>query len=292
MNKDPSDITQPSVSVVVPCYNGAEYVEKTLSRVFDQTAPPLEVLFYDDGSTDGSAAVAARHPVRILSNGGNRGLAFTRNRAIQEAEGDTILFLDVDAWPDVSLVATLQSEFQNPSTAAVAGRGVEANVQNAYDRFRARFFSQGLGLRRIERAGVLFGLCSAYRREVLREMGGFDPEFRTNGEDFDLSFRLRSRGFRIVYNPSLVVHHHRHDDGPSFYRMVYRWFYWGGRAYQKNGRRFLVPFVLKSAADLPVQLAWAASRGGPLSEARIPLHVFGLRLRATRDLARGRPPAL
>lgn len=285
-------ISGPSISIVVPCYNGRAYLEKTLEKIGRQTSTPEEILFIDDGSTDGSAALAERFPVRILANGQNRGLACTRNRAIAEARGDIILFLDIDAWPDERLVEILRREFADPAVAAAGGQGIEVNVQNLADAFRRKFFSQGLGPRRRDPAHVLFGLCSAYRKTVLAELGGFDPMFRTNGEDFDLSFRLRREGRRIVYNPELKVYHHRQDTEASFRQLVYRWFYWGGRAFRKNGRIFFLPFLLKIVADLPRHLLFAVFEQKSVHAARIAFAIARLRLRATWDVRLGRTPDL
>jgi len=87
----------PSISVVIPCYNGARFLAETLRTVFSQTRPPEEILVVDDGSTDDSAAVAERFgsPVRVLRQA-NRGESAARNRGIEESRGEWIAFLDAD----------------------------------------------------------------------------------------------------------------------------------------------------------------------------------------------------
>ena len=88
---------EPTVSVIIPCYNGAAFLPETLQSVLDQTHPPLEVLVIDDGSTDRSVEIAASFgpPVRSISQK-NQGESVARNRGLTEARGEWVAFLDAD----------------------------------------------------------------------------------------------------------------------------------------------------------------------------------------------------
>ena len=89
-----------TVSVVIPCYNGERFIGDTLRSALAQTHAPLEVLVVDDGSKDGSAALAESFgpPVRVIRQP-NQGESVARNRGMTEAVGDWIAFLDADdAW--------------------------------------------------------------------------------------------------------------------------------------------------------------------------------------------------
>lgn len=89
--------TGPTVSVVIPCYNGAAFLAETLRSVLGQTYAPLEVIVIDDGSTDNSATIAAGFgpPVRVVRQE-NRGESAARNRGIALARGDWVALLDAD----------------------------------------------------------------------------------------------------------------------------------------------------------------------------------------------------
>lgn len=93
-------MSQPSnstVSVVIPCFNGAIYLREAIDSVLRQTVPPLEVLVVDDGSTDDSAAIAESYglPVRVIRQQ-NQGACMARNRGHDEAVGEWVAFLDAD----------------------------------------------------------------------------------------------------------------------------------------------------------------------------------------------------
>ena len=82
---------------------------------------------------------------------------------------------------------------------------------------------------------MLWGVCSSYRRNVLLDVGGFNENFTTNGEDVELGIRLGKRGYRLLYHPDIVLDHHKTDTLTSLNITVYRWFYWGAMAFRCNG---------------------------------------------------------
>jgi glycosyltransferase involved in cell wall biosynthesis len=90
-------ISLPTISVVIPCYNGATFLRATLDSVLAQTLLPVEVIVVDDGSTDESAAIADSYgsPVRVIRQP-NQGESVARNRGMDEAVGEWIAFCDAD----------------------------------------------------------------------------------------------------------------------------------------------------------------------------------------------------
>jgi len=66
-------------------------------------------------------------------------------------------------------------------------------------------------------------------------VGGFDPIYRTNAEDHDISYKLRQAGYRLVYTPHARVYHQRGDDWRSLLKMVYRYAYWRHVVMKRNG---------------------------------------------------------
>ena len=91
----------PLVSVVMPSFNAERYIAESIDSVMAQTVEDLELIVVDDGSTDGTAAVAAarqrRDPrIRLLPQKANRGPAYARNVGIDHARGEMIAFIDSD----------------------------------------------------------------------------------------------------------------------------------------------------------------------------------------------------
>src|SRR5437016_5955250 len=92
----------PSISVIIPVYNGAGHLEACLSALRCSAMPPNELIVVDDGSTDNSREIAAQFSAKVLSTNGRCGPAQARNIGAKEATGDIVLFLDSDVcvYPD------------------------------------------------------------------------------------------------------------------------------------------------------------------------------------------------
>lgn len=116
------------VSVIIPSYNCAPYLSEAIESVLDQSHPPAEVIVVDDGSTDDSLEIARGFGARIrLLAQANAGVSAARNRAIEEATGDWLAFLDAD---DVWLPTKLERQL-----AAVEGRPDVVCVFSDFYRF-------------------------------------------------------------------------------------------------------------------------------------------------------------
>lgn len=86
------------VSILIPCYNAEPWLAETLESALQQTWKNTEIIVVDDGSSDGSLAVAKKfesNGVKVISQT-NKGASAARNRALQEAQGDFIQYLDAD----------------------------------------------------------------------------------------------------------------------------------------------------------------------------------------------------
>ena len=103
--KDKNEKTGPLISVIVPIYNVEKYVRKCLESLVHQTMKDIEIICIDDGSTDGSGKIADEYAgthvggvlIRVIHTE-NRGLSAARNRGIDEARADWIMFVDSDDW--------------------------------------------------------------------------------------------------------------------------------------------------------------------------------------------------
>lgn len=126
-----SSIKNPTVSVIVPLFNGDRYIEDCLKSVLAQTYTDYEVLVVDDGSTDDGPrrvqALADAYPERIRLfrhlNYSNQGIAATRNLGIRNARGAFVAFLDQDdLWLPDKLAQQIKYFEQNPEIGLVYGR--------------------------------------------------------------------------------------------------------------------------------------------------------------------------
>lgn len=104
-----------SISVVMPIYNTAPYLERAVGSVMEQTAENWELILVDDGSTDGSGALCDRLAgedarIRVLHLAQNGGLSRARNAGMAQASGKYLMFMDSDDWVEANLLELLESE--------------------------------------------------------------------------------------------------------------------------------------------------------------------------------------
>lgn len=108
-------MNRPAVSVIIPVYNPGEGIKKCIHMLRTQTLSNIEMLFVDDCGTDRSmedvrSAAAADDRIRILINPGNLGAGASRNRGIEEAEGEYLAFVDPDDYPERDFLERLYNK--------------------------------------------------------------------------------------------------------------------------------------------------------------------------------------
>ena len=215
--------SRPTVSLAIPCFNAAATLEAVLDGVAALDRAADELLLIDDGSTDPSARLAGqRAGVRVIAHETNRGLAAARNSALAAASGEVVVFLDADAIPDPDLLTRLTAGYDDPTLVGVGGQLIEVRRGALADRWRSIFWRQTQGDAPLAQAPFVVGACCSLRRRAALAVGGFSAGFHTNGEDVELSVRLRRAGGRLAYDPQARAQHLRHDDLQSLLAMVFR----------------------------------------------------------------------
>src|SRR5258706_14655857 len=129
------------LSVYIPCYNAASYLERALTGLLNQTRPPDEILIIDDGSTDNTAEVASRFPVKVIRHPKNKGLASARNTAFANASFELVAAIDADVFPAPDWLEHLIRHFDDPHVAGTGGRLIEAFHTTPADAWRATHMS-------------------------------------------------------------------------------------------------------------------------------------------------------
>lgn len=116
-------MNHPLVSVIIAVYNGEKYLAEAIDSVLAQTHPAMDLIVIDDGSTDGSAQIAAGYDqVRCISQP-NRGLGAALNRGVAAARGEYLAFLDADdLWVPQKLARQLAVFEQQPGVEMVFGQ--------------------------------------------------------------------------------------------------------------------------------------------------------------------------
>jgi glycosyltransferase involved in cell wall biosynthesis len=173
---------RPAVSVIVPVYNGEALLADAIGSIQRQTQPPDEIVIVDDGSSDGTATVAARLRGNLrYVHQPNGGPPATRNTGLRIATGDVIATLDADdLWPTDRMERLLGT------------LAADTTIEVALGRLQLICGAAGTDGERCERlsepAPGLFLGSALFRRSAFERVGLFDPALRL-GDDLDWFLR-------------------------------------------------------------------------------------------------------
>ncbi|QBE69208.1 Glycosyl transferase [Synechococcus sp. WH 8101] len=305
-------------SVVIPTYNRRPILEKCLNALEQQQASPLlqgyEVVVVDDGSTDGTPDWlrdnSHRFPHVRLVEQAHGGPAEGRNRGVDQARGDVIVFIDSDLVVTsgflASHAAALDRTWQQRGDRLCFTYGAVINTANFADPTSERHKLRDLSWAYFATGNV------AIDREVLERSGLFDTGFRLYGwEDLELGERLRQMGVVLVKCPEAVGYHwhpaFRLEQIPDLIRVEQERARMGLVFYRKHPSRrvrFIIQFTwlhralwelltlggLLNERSLRPILAWLIRRGRPdlaLELLRLPLNRIGVRAMAREARQQG-----
>jgi GT2 family glycosyltransferase len=227
----------PKISVYIPAYNVSEFLSPSIEGLLAQTLPPDEILVIDDGSQDNSAEIASCYKnVTLIRHTVNKGLAAARNTAMQSAKNELVASIDADCVAHPDWLSELVKNIGASKLAGVGGKLIEGVQNSLADRWRAAHMPQEWGTSVIYNPRFLFGCNNLFRKSAVLEVGGYDEKMRTNGEDADLSARLKQKGWDLLYDPAALATHLRHDTVGSILETYWRWWRYGVNAYA-NGVR-------------------------------------------------------
>ncbi|HSM37519.1 MAG TPA: glycosyltransferase [Longimicrobiales bacterium] len=202
-----------STSLVIPGRN----VERTIRQCLDAAIPYLtdgrlkEIIFVDDGSSDGTLDIASAYPVSVVAAGG-LGPGGARNVGWRASSGTTVWFMDADCVARRGALEVLQDHLRDP---AVGGAGGSYANEVPHSLLATLIHEEIIERHRRmpERVGYLATYNVLYRREVLEQLDGFDEtKFNARGkpgaEDIDFAYRAASAGWELRFDPRSVVGHH------------------------------------------------------------------------------------
>jgi Glycosyltransferases involved in cell wall biogenesis len=207
-------VTRQRISVVIPCYNSARFLDEALRSVRGQTRLVDEIIVVDDASTDESAAIAREAQVTCISLDRNVGPGAARNKGIAASTGDLIAFLDADDYwmpTHIEEVAGLLDRF--PQSAVAFSRiqrfGDEDVIAPPYVPEGPPSFM----FWQLIEENIVAQSSAVVRREMLLRNGGYDESLRYS-EDYDLWLRL-SRRYQFVCTSAVTAGYRVHPNQAS-----------------------------------------------------------------------------
>jgi cellulose synthase/poly-beta-1,6-N-acetylglucosamine synthase-like glycosyltransferase len=206
-----STTAPPLVSVVIPCFNQAQFLSDAIESVLAQTYGRVELIVVDDGSSDNTAAVAGRFGEVVYRWQENAGPPSARNNGLRESRGELIAFLDSDdrLLPE-ALEVGVSALQANPECAAAVGacRNIDAGGR-PLDVPAQPLVLKDHYLALLKSCFILSGSSVLFRRSALHEIDGFDRGLAL-GDDYDLYLRT-ARLHPICCHGRVVTEYRRHS---------------------------------------------------------------------------------
>lgn len=200
----------PKVSVIVCSYNGAKTLDRCLESLKEIDYPDYEVILVDDGSTDNTQEIAAKHPWIVSIRQENKGLSVARNVGGYAATGEVLAYTDSDCMADPDWLYFLVHTLTSGNYCGVGGPNISPPAE---DWIQACVAAAPGGPSHVLLTDVVAehipGCNMAFYKWAFEKIGGFDPEYRKAGDDVDFCWRLQQEGEVIAFSPAAIVWHYR-----------------------------------------------------------------------------------
>lgn len=232
----------PLVTVVIPAYNRADFIEQTIDSVLDQTYPQVQLIVVDDGSTDGTyekiQAYGNRLQLRTHPGRGNKGQSASINLGLAQARGKYIAILDSDDyWAPGKLDIQVDFLEKHPGIGLVYTNGYAVNAQGKiiyeiYDHGHEEYNDPDAVLLDCY---ILLPQNSLVRKSVYDKAGFFEESYRS-AQDHDMLIRI-AEITTFAYLQDYLFFYRRHPGSISSTKQALRW-ETGFRILEQAGKRY------------------------------------------------------
>ena len=219
------------VSIIILTYNSEKYIEECLQSVFNQTYKNVEVIIVDNNSQDKTKGILreSKGNLKVIFNNKNLGYTGGNNIGIRESRGEYVIIINPDVILAENYIQEVINEFeQNVQSGSIQGKYYQLNngiKTKIIDTVGFKFFKSGRvidegqgdeDVGQYEEKREVFGVngnAAAYRRTTLNDIKYkeeyLDENFFCYAEDFDLAWRVKTRGWKCVYTPQAILWHDR-----------------------------------------------------------------------------------
>lgn len=206
--------SRPVASVVIPVFNTAQYLERAVDSVLNQTFNDFEVLLLDDGSSDGSSEILDRYQATDsrcrVYHWPNRGIIVTRNEGNTLAKADILILMDSD---DICMPDRFDKQIRylqtNPDCVAVGSKILLIDAEDMpITEMGNKFSHEEIDSTNMSGDSIFFQPTVALRKAAVEQVGGYREEFPC-AEDFDLFLRLAEIGI-LANMPEVLLKYRQH----------------------------------------------------------------------------------
>lgn len=253
------------ISIIIPTIAVNDYILESVPKMLELDWPDFEIIIF----TDEPDSKHKWPKTRIIASG-KVGPAEKRDMAIKYAESEILAFLDDDAYPQKDWLKKIIKHFDNPAIAGVGGPAITPKDDGILQKVSGAVFESHLGGGGTRNRYLSLGKVSdtddwptvnlLVRKSVFKEVGGFDSTYWP-GEDTKLCLDIINAGYRLVYEPSAIVYHHRRSDLMKHFKQIGNYALHRGyfvKIYPKNSNKpfyFVPSFFVLYLIGLTIQIS-------------------------------------
>lgn len=214
-------------SIVIPCFNGADFLPEQLAAIAAQADSSVEVIISDNGSTDASARVARAVAeksglrLRVVDSSARKGINHARNVGVRASEATYVLLCDCDDVVSPSWVAGLVGALRD------GAQCVGGPLDRVYPDGRRLERAEGVHFRRWPApqltVGSPTGANCGFVRELHSDLGGFDETFIGGGDEIDFFYRATASGAELRNVPEAWIVYRQRDSARGAYVQNFRY---------------------------------------------------------------------
>ena len=209
---------EPLISVIIPAYNAASVIARTIDSVLSQTFTDFEILVVNDGSPDTPELESVLESYRVVYHKQeNRGAGAARNVGVNDARGQFLAFLDADDYWLPNYLEAQMAVLQKSGADAVYCDALFVGSPALKDKTYMQLAPSRTEVTPESLLAVDVGIITSgviARKQAVRTVGGFDETIR-RGQDFDLWLRMAQKGFRFACHREVLLHYTVSDSGLS-----------------------------------------------------------------------------
>lgn len=213
------------ISVIIPVVKINDYILESIPKILDQDYKNIEILIFSDNDENKEYHF---DKTKIVASG-KCGPAQKRDLAIKYAKGEILAFLDDDAYPRHDWLINALKNFDDKKVAAIGGPAVTPNHDDLWQKLSGTVFESYFGggtarnrylpLGNIKKIQDWPTVNLLIRKDVFIKIGGFDNTFWP-GEDTKLCLDIINLGYEILYDPTVLVYHHRRSDLRRHFKQI------------------------------------------------------------------------
>ncbi len=210
------------ISIIIPVYNHIDITIQCLNSIKKHCSHiNYEIIVVNDCSSDQTHEfLSNKKDIVYVRNSENRGFAYSCNRGAEKAKGEYLLFLNNDTILTDNILTKIKNTFKKKNDIGIVGAKLlyeDDTIQHAgvliypnkkvghlFKNFPANYPAANQ-LRELQ---CVTGACLTIPKRLFFEVGKFDERFINGYEDLDLCFKVREKGYKVIYNPSISLYHY------------------------------------------------------------------------------------